>query len=98
MDRPARLGTKRGAVPEVIYYVAASLDGYIATSDGGIEWLSPFEGKGEDYGYAAFYASIDAVLLGRQTCRDKRVSERNRPAQVLESQCLSPRSIGRQLE
>jgi len=54
-------------VPEVVYYVAASLDGYIATSDGGIEWLSPFEGKGEDYGYAAFYASIDAVLLGRRT-------------------------------
>jgi dihydrofolate reductase len=55
------------AVPEVVYYVAASLDGFIATSDGGIKWLSPFEGKGEDYGYAAFYASIDAVLLGRRT-------------------------------
>ena len=52
---------------EIIYYVAASLDGYIATPDGGIEWLSPFEGKGEDYGYAAFYASVDAVLLGRRT-------------------------------
>jgi len=54
-------------VTEIIYYVAASLDGYIATPDGGIEWLSPFEGKGEDYGYAAFYASVDAVLLGRRT-------------------------------
>jgi len=50
-------------VPEVVYYVAASLDECIATSDGGIEWLSRFEGKGEDYGYAVFYASIDAVLL-----------------------------------
>jgi dihydrofolate reductase len=52
---------------EVVYYVAASLDGYIATPDGGVEWLAPFEGTGEDYGYAKFYASVDAVLLGRKT-------------------------------
>ena len=36
---------------EIIYYVAASLDGFIATPDGGIDWLKPFEGAGEDYGY-----------------------------------------------
>jgi len=54
-------------VPEVIYYVAASVDGYIATMDGGIEWLAPFEGTGEDYGYAQFYDSVEAVLLGRRT-------------------------------
>jgi dihydrofolate reductase len=52
---------------EIIYYVAASLDGFIATPDGGIEWLKPFEGTGEDYGYGEFYASIEAVLLGRRT-------------------------------
>jgi dihydrofolate reductase len=52
---------------EIIYYVAASLDGLIATSDGGIEWLRPYEGSGEDYGYAEFYASVEAVLLGRAT-------------------------------
>jgi dihydrofolate reductase len=52
---------------EIIYYVAASLDGYIATADGGIEWLQPFENAGEDYGYAQFYASVEAVLLGRVT-------------------------------
>jgi dihydrofolate reductase len=51
----------------VIYYVAASLDGCIAISDGGLEWLAPFEGKGEDYGYDAFYDSVDAVLLGSRT-------------------------------
>ena len=54
-------------MPEVVYYVAASLDGYIATPDGGVEWLAPFEGTGEDYGYAKFYTSVDAVLLGRKT-------------------------------
>lgn len=52
---------------EIIYYVAASLDGLIATPDGGIDWLRPYEGTGEDYGYAKFYASIEAVLLGRAT-------------------------------
>ena len=54
-------------IPEIVYYVAASLDGYIATPDGGIAWLAPFEASGEDYGYAAFYASVDALLLGSRT-------------------------------
>jgi dihydrofolate reductase len=54
-------------MPEIVYYVATSLDGFIATPDGGIAWLAPFEASGEDYGYAAFYASIDALLLGSRT-------------------------------
>lgn len=52
---------------EVVYYFAASLDGYIAAPDGGVGWLAPFEDSGEDYGYSEFYASIDSVLLGRRT-------------------------------
>ena len=52
---------------EIVYYVASSLDGYIATPDGGLEWLAPFEGTDEDYGYSEFYASVDAVLLGGRT-------------------------------
>lgn len=52
---------------EIVYYVAASLDGYIATADGGIEWLKPFESAAEDYGYGEFYASVEGVLLGRKT-------------------------------
>jgi dihydrofolate reductase len=52
---------------EIIYYVAASLDGYIATPDGGVAWLSEFEGGETDYGYADFVASLDAVLMGRRT-------------------------------
>jgi len=57
----------RSIVLEIVYYVASSLDGYVATPDGGLEWLAPFEGAGEDYGYSEFYASVDAVLLGGRT-------------------------------
>jgi dihydrofolate reductase len=52
---------------EIVYYVAASLDGFIATPDGGIDWLKPFEGGAEDYDYGEFYASVEAVLMGRKT-------------------------------
>lgn len=52
---------------EVTYYVACTLDGFIADPEGGLGWLEPFEGTGEDYGYAAFCGSVDAVLLGRAT-------------------------------
>jgi dihydrofolate reductase len=54
-------------VVAVIYYVAASLDGYIAPPDRGLSWLEPFASPEEDYGYADFYRSIDAVLIGSQT-------------------------------
>jgi dihydrofolate reductase len=49
----------------VVYYVAASVDGCIATSDGGVEWLAPFEGR--DYGYDTFLASVNALVMGRTT-------------------------------
>jgi dihydrofolate reductase len=55
------------SVVEVVYYVASSVDGFIATPDGGVEWLSPFESSGEDYGYADFYRSVDALMMGAHT-------------------------------
>lgn len=53
--------------PNVVLFIAASLDGYIARADEGIDWLSIVEREGEDYGYAAFFAGIDAVIAGRKT-------------------------------
>lgn len=52
---------------EIVYYVAVSVDGYIAKPDGGLDWLAPYEGGDQDYGYAQFYQSVDAVLMGRKT-------------------------------
>jgi dihydrofolate reductase len=51
---------------KIIYYGAASADGYIARPGGGVEWLDRPRPKG-DYGMAAFYKSVDAVLMGRNT-------------------------------
>ena len=51
----------------VTYYVACSLDGFIATADGGVDWLSEVSVEGEDYGYAEFFNSIDAMVMGSNT-------------------------------
>lgn len=58
-------------MPEVILYIAASLDGYIARPDGSVGWLDeisePESGSTEDYGYGEFFAGVGFVLMGRVT-------------------------------
>ena len=49
----------------IIYYVASSLDGFIADSAGGVDWLPA--GEPNDYGYAEFYAGVEALVMGRRT-------------------------------
>jgi dihydrofolate reductase len=56
-----------GWMPNFVY-AAESLDGFIADGDGGLEWLSEVPNPGHsDYGFADFMASIDAVVMGRNT-------------------------------
>lgn len=52
---------------KVILYIASSVDGYIARKNGDVDWLSIVEAENEDYGYKAFYQTIDTVLIGRKT-------------------------------
>ncbi|MDH5507293.1 MAG: dihydrofolate reductase family protein [Anaerolineae bacterium] len=54
-------------MPKVTLYIAASLDGYIAQKDDGLDWLSLVEQPGQDYGYAEFYASVDCLVMGSST-------------------------------
>jgi dihydrofolate reductase len=49
-------------------FIATSLDGYIARADGSIDWLSIVDQPGGEYwGYGAFFASVDALIIGRKT-------------------------------
>src|SRR3954451_10178282 len=55
---------------QVQYYAAASLDGYIAEEDGGLQWLfdaadNPLEGG--DANYNAFYSQVGALAIGAST-------------------------------
>jgi len=48
-------------------FIATSLDGYIARPDGTFDFLSIVERPDEDYGFAEFFASVDALVIGRNT-------------------------------
>lgn len=56
---------------KIILYIAASIDGRIAESDGGMEWLSGFPITEEmNYGYKDFFASIDTIVMGGRSWRE----------------------------
>lgn len=53
---------------KVILYIAVTLDGYIAGPNGELDWLHALENPSKtDFGYHAFYDSLDTVILGRKT-------------------------------
>lgn len=53
---------------DVVLYITASLDGFIADTEGSVDWL--FGEEGEDYGYGEFLDSVDTVLMGSHTWLD----------------------------
>lgn len=49
----------------VRFYVATSLDGFIADREGSVDWLSPYDAR--LYGYAEFMSEVGALIMGRRT-------------------------------
>ncbi len=52
---------------QFLLYIATTLDGYIASADGGIDWLTSLDAVDEDTGYEVFYKTIDALVMGAAT-------------------------------
>lgn len=53
----------------ITLYTAVTLDGFIATEDGNVDFLEnpSYKLPDEDYGYAGFYEDIDVVVMGYNT-------------------------------
>jgi dihydrofolate reductase len=51
----------------VIVHIGTSADGYIARSDGDLDWLTSRPKPAGFYGMSAFMQSIDTKLIGRKT-------------------------------
>ncbi|WP_188702397.1 dihydrofolate reductase family protein [Silvimonas iriomotensis] len=78
----------------VVLYAAISLDGKLARPDGALDWLPQVDAaSGDDYGYGDFYASIDALVMGRATFDQARTfgawPHADRPCYVFSHRALS---------
>ena len=53
---------------KVVLYIAMSLDGFIASESGGVEWLTGQDATSEEAGsYESFIQTIDTVIMGYTT-------------------------------
>jgi dihydrofolate reductase len=52
---------------EVILYISASQDGYIADKNGECDYLPAISEEGYDYGYRQMIESVDSIIMGRTT-------------------------------
>lgn len=81
-------------------FIATSLDGFIARANGDLDWLPA--GGGEPHGYDEFIASVDALVIGRNTYETVLAFETwpygQRPVFVLSTRALAPAPTGAVVE
>ena len=81
-------------------FVGTSLDGFIARPNGGVDWLQ--SGSGEEHGYDAFIATVDALVIGRKTYETVLGFDTwfygEKPVFVLSSRPLAPAPAGAVVE
>jgi len=81
-------------------FIATSLDGFIARANGDLDWLPP--GGGEEHGYDAFIATVDALVIGRKTYETVLTFDTwpygEKPVYVLSTRVLAPALPGAVVE
>jgi len=81
-------------------FIATSLDGFIARANGDLDWLPP--GGGEEHGYDAFMATVDALVIGRKTFETVLTFDTwpygEKPVYVLSTRTLAPALPGAVVE
>jgi dihydrofolate reductase len=81
-------------------FIATSLDGFIARANGDLDWLPT--GGGEEHGYEAFMATVDALVIGRKTYETVLSFDTwpygEKPVYVLSSSTLAPAPTGAVVE
>ena len=81
-------------------FVGTSVDGFIARSDGALDFLPP--GGGEPHGYKEFMATVDALVVGRKTYETVLAFETwpygRKPTFVLSTSPLQPAPAGAVVE
>ena len=81
-------------------FIATSLDGFIARANGDLDWLPP--GGGEEHGYEAFIATVDALVIGRKTYETVLGFDTwpygEKPVYVLSTRALAPAPPGARVE
>lgn len=57
-------------MPKVFCSIAMSLDGFIASKDGNLDWLNKSMAKGEDYGFMETMNRTGAYIMGANSYKE----------------------------
>jgi dihydrofolate reductase len=81
-------------------FIGTSLDGFIARANGDLDFLPP--GGGEPHGYDEFMATVDALVIGRNTYETVLKFDtwpyNEKPVFVLSTRTLAPAPLGAVME
>jgi dihydrofolate reductase len=101
--RPLNFTVRRhsgGCVVKASVFVGTSLDGFIARADGSLDFLPT--GGGEPHGYDEFMATVDALIIGRNTYETVLAFDAwpygTKPTFVLSTHSLAPAPVGAVVE